>query len=165
MSIYPCKNWTKQIFLYPWKIQHDFFLITPRNPFFTLVSSGQNKALLLEILGNCVTPLDQLWKLHFFFSWPLEFHHDISSISQIIPFPQPPSPSHVCIKTVSWPWLSSLQGWGNLTMTFTGKFIYIYIYIYILYIYYICCLIILKRDNFEGRESHPWMKLDMKRSQ
>ena len=27
-------------------------------------------------------------------------------------------------KNVSWPWLSLLQGWGNLTMTFTGKFVY-----------------------------------------
>ena len=24
----------------------------------------------------------------------------------------------------SWPWLSPLQGWGSLTMAFTGKFIY-----------------------------------------
>ena len=38
------------------------------------------------------------------------------------------------LKNVSWPWLSPLQGWGSLTMAFTGKFvhiIYIYIYIYI----------------------------------
>ena len=26
---------------------------------------------------------------------------------------------------------TSLQGWGSLTMTSTGKFVYIYIYIYI----------------------------------
>ena len=29
-------------------------------------------------------------------------------------------------KNVSWPWLSLLQGWGSLTMAFTGKFVYIY---------------------------------------
>ena len=28
-------------------------------------------------------------------------------------------------KNVSWPWLSLLQGWGNLTMAFAGKFLYI----------------------------------------
>ena len=33
-------------------------------------------------------------------------------------------------KNVSWPWLSLLQGWGSLTMTFTGKFVCMYIYIY-----------------------------------
>ena len=27
-------------------------------------------------------------------------------------------------KNVSWPLLSPLQGWGNLTMTSTGKFVY-----------------------------------------
>ena len=27
-------------------------------------------------------------------------------------------------------WLSLFQGWGSLTMVFTGKFVYIYIYIY-----------------------------------
>ena len=40
-------------------------------------------------------------------------------------------------KNVSCPWLSPLQGWGSLTIAFTGEFvdininIYIYIYIYI----------------------------------
>ena len=29
------------------KMQHDFFLITPKNPTFTLRNSGQNKALIL----------------------------------------------------------------------------------------------------------------------
>ena len=28
-------------------------------------------------------------------------------------------------KNVSWPWLSPLQGWGSLTMVFTGKFVQI----------------------------------------
>ena len=28
---------------------------------------------------------------------------------------------------ISWPWLSLLQGWDSLTMTFLGKFEYIYI--------------------------------------
>ena len=37
-------------------------------------------------------------------------------------------------KNVSWPWLSPIQGWGSLTMAFTGKFVYTYTYIYI-YIY------------------------------
>ena len=32
------------------KMQHEFSLITPRNSTFTLGTSGQNKALLLEIL-------------------------------------------------------------------------------------------------------------------
>ena len=32
------------------KIQHDFFLITPKNPTFTLKNSGRNKALILLIL-------------------------------------------------------------------------------------------------------------------
>ena len=40
--------------------------------------------------------------------------------------------SHICgfacqqwvFKTFTWPWLSLLQGWGVLTMTFTGKFVY-----------------------------------------
>ena len=27
-------------------------------------------------------------------------------------------------KSVSWPWISLLQGWGSLTMVFTGKFVY-----------------------------------------
>ena len=27
-------------------------------------------------------------------------------------------------KNISWPWLSPLQGWSSLTMTFTGKFVY-----------------------------------------
>ena len=136
LSLYPCKNWTKQIFLYPWKIQHDFFLITPRNPLFTLVSSGQNKALLLEILGNCVTPFDQLWKLHFFFSWPLEFHHDISSISQIIPFPQPPPPPMFVLKPFPGPgYLRSKDGVIWLWHLLVNLYIYICIYIYIYYIY------------------------------
>ena len=26
-------------------------------------------------------------------------------------------------KNFSWPWLSLLQGWGSLTMTFTAKFV------------------------------------------
>ena len=29
------------------------------------------------------------------------------------------------IKSVSWPWISHLRGWGSLTMSFTGKFPYI----------------------------------------
>ena len=36
--------------------------------------------------------------------------------------------SAVGAKNVSWSWLSSLQGWGSLTMAFTGKFVCIYIY-------------------------------------
>ena len=28
------------------------------------------------------------------------------------------------VKKVSWPWLSPLRGWGNLTMTSTGKFVF-----------------------------------------
>ena len=28
-------------------------------------------------------------------------------------------------KNVSWPWLSPLQGWGILTMTFNDKFVYV----------------------------------------
>ena len=35
--------------------------------------------------------------------------------------------SAVGAKNVSWSWLSSLQGWGSLTMAFTGKFVCIYI--------------------------------------
>ena len=27
-------------------------------------------------------------------------------------------------KSVSWPWLSPLRGWGSVTMAFTGKFVY-----------------------------------------
>ena len=27
-------------------------------------------------------------------------------------------------KNFFWPWLAPLQGWGNRTMIFTGKFIY-----------------------------------------
>ena len=27
-------------------------------------------------------------------------------------------------KNVSWPWLSPLQGWDGLAMTFSGKFVY-----------------------------------------
>ena len=27
-------------------------------------------------------------------------------------------------KNVSWPWLSSLRGWGSLIMALTGKFVY-----------------------------------------
>ena len=27
-------------------------------------------------------------------------------------------------KSVSWPWLSPLRGWGSLTMASTGKFVY-----------------------------------------
>ena len=40
-------------------------------------------------------------------------------------------------KNFSCPWLSPLQGWGSLTMAFTGKFVYNYVYIqlYKLYIY------------------------------
>ena len=30
----------------------------------------------------------------------------------------------------SWPWVSPLQGWGSLTMAFTGKFVYLYDYLY-----------------------------------
>ena len=30
-------------------------------------------------------------------------------------------------KSVSWPWLSPLRGWGSLTMAFTGKFVYIWL--------------------------------------
>ena len=60
-------------------------------------NSGQKKALPLQILWNCVTPrgkfkgknedleygnspwyfFDQSWKLHFFFSWSLEYPHDM----------------------------------------------------------------------------------------
>ena len=28
------------------------------------------------------------------------------------------------VKNVSWAWISRLQGWGSLTMSFTGKFLY-----------------------------------------
>ena len=77
------------------KIQHDFFLITPKNSTFILGNSGQNNALHLEILWNYIIHFDHPWKLHFFFSWPLEFQHDISSIPQEIPCPNSmlPSPS------------------------------------------------------------------------
>ena len=34
-----------------------------------------------------------------------------------------------CAKNISWPWLTPLQGWSRLTMTFAGIYIYIYIYI------------------------------------
>ena len=27
-------------------------------------------------------------------------------------------------KSIFWPWLSPLQGWGSLTTTFTGQFVY-----------------------------------------
>ena len=30
----------------------------------------------------------------------------------------------------SWPRVSPLQGWGSLTMAFTGKFVYLYDYLY-----------------------------------
>ena len=57
--------------------------------------------------------------------------------------------SAVGAKNVSWSWLSSLQGWGSLTMAFTGKFVCIYIYIlniyiyiYIIYILYICFFVL-----------------------
>ena len=28
------------------------------------------------------------------------------------------------VKSVFWPWLSPLQGWGSLTTRFTGQFVY-----------------------------------------
>ena len=68
--------------------------------YFTLRNSGENKLLSLEILQNCVTPLgnskvknqdlcyghstwfflEHQWKFLFFFHWPLEFPHALSSI-------------------------------------------------------------------------------------
>ena len=55
---------------------------------------------------------------------------------------------------IFWPWLSPLQGWDNLTMTFLGKFGYI-MYVYKLRI---CDAL---RDfvpfvQFKKREKHPW---------
>ena len=48
------------------------------------------------------------------------------------------------LKTFPGSWLFLLQGWGSLTMTFTGKFAYIYYilytYIYILHIYICVCV-------------------------
>ena len=55
------------------------------------------------------------------------------------------------LKNVSWPWLSSLRGWGSLAMAFTGKCIYIHTYIYI----HVCVLTINSGMDVSGLSSFP----------
>ena len=86
-------------------------------PFYWASLPVENKLLSLEIQQNCGTPwkfhaqkprlmeipheylLEHPWKFHFFFNWPLEFPHFLSSIPLEIPCLQPPThplPPSVC---------------------------------------------------------------------
>ena len=96
-------------------------------------------------------------KLLFFFSWPLESQHDISSISISIFILQIPCSQPTCFDfSVYLPTYLS---------TYLSIYLSIYIYIYydIMYIrylhkYYWHCLIILKRGKLWGGDKHPRMK-------
>ena len=149
----PWKIWTKQNFLNPWKfckivlhpleIQRSnaktyenatwFFLDHPWKFHFYSRKFWTNQ---IFTLGNSVKFCHTLWspwKLHFFFSWLLEFQHYTSSTPQEIPCPQ----THQC----------PLPLFGFLSISL---FLSLSLSIYI-----IRCLIILKRGQFSMGNEPP----------